>query len=316
MSSGPGLEGVVDMAKRPMNVSPLLRQAVADMGGQANPALVGLVVRFNEDDNTIRDLWSEGSNAVKHRHNPHHTDRAQVTRNVNDANVGLGPRLANKVSDVAGYHAEELLIVSWAALLRGAGLAEHQVRSVDLVLSKSPCHGAGGSSKMRVNGIVGEFGIGCATKLGQFIGLRNTNIEWRIAFLALAGSDAPNYNPIGGHGVDRLMNSRDRQLATAAAQQVHHRHVVVPQSQFQVAQHRLAAQTAQNQIAGAIGAAKGVHSNQAKASNRAATVLDQQTQQRSALLFNQARTQSIGQAQHGIALLDQRSNIDVRRWVG
>ena len=76
MPSGPGLEGVLGMPKRPINVSLLLRQAVADMAGQANPGLVGLVVRFNEDDSTIRDLWSEGSNAAKHRHNPHQADRS------------------------------------------------------------------------------------------------------------------------------------------------------------------------------------------------------------------------------------------------
>lgn len=304
------------MAKRPINVSPRLRQAVTDMAGQANAALVGLVIRFNEDDRTVRDLWSEGSNAAKHRHNPHHTDRAQVTRNVNDLAPNGGIRMANKVGDAAGYHAEELMILCWAALLRGAGLAENQVQSVDIVLSKSPCFGAAASSKLRIVNTGREYGIGCANKLVEFIGQKNANIQWRIAFLALAGSDAPNYNPIGGHGVDHLMSARERQLADAAERQVVHRDVVAP------AQLRHAnALRARGQTLTAIaplfqGQARGALFQNGTRLNNQGVQLANQVGQRTTLMFNQARTQSIGQAQHGITVLDQRRNVDIRRWVG
>lgn len=60
---------------------------------------------------------------------------------------------------------------------------------------------------------------------------------------------------------------------------------------------------------GAVMTASGAINRQA---NQAAT----QVNQRTAQLFIAARTQSIGQAQHGIAVLDQRVNVDVRRWVG
>ena len=41
------------MKKTPVNVSPALGQAVDDMRAKALPQLVGLVIRFNEDDRTI-----------------------------------------------------------------------------------------------------------------------------------------------------------------------------------------------------------------------------------------------------------------------
>lgn len=304
------------MPKRPINVSHLLRQAVTNMAGQANQALVGLVIRFNEDDTTIRDLWSEGSNAGRHLRNPDQADRAWVRRNRNDANLGLGTRWANKVADTAGYHAEELMIITWPALLRGAGLREDQVQSVDMVLSKSPCYGAAASSKLRLETQGREYGIGCANKLNEFIGTKRRDIQWRLAFLALAGSDAPDYAPVGGGGVDRLMSTRERELAAAAERQVAHRDVVAPAVMRQVGAMRGRAQTLQAVAPLFGGRERGALMTASGAINRQANQAATQVNQRTAQLFIAARTQSIGQAQHGITVLDQRVNVDVRRWVG
>jgi len=302
------------MRKSPINVSPALREAVTDMSTKASVQLVGLVLRFNGDDRTIRDLWSEPSNTPKHKYNPHHADRLQVYRHNNDADAGRGERAANKIVDLAGYHAEELLIICWAALLRGSELDENQLRRVDLVLSKSPCCGRAASSMLRLEGNPKYLPIGCAAKLAAFITSKNMAIEWRIAFLALAGSDAPDYTPIGGPGVNRLMSARERELATAAGQQVTYRDTVAQPGLAQAAAWRTEAAQLQVQAQNLQGQAKGNAMAGFKKLNQQANVLEQRTQQQTAAMFSTARTQSIGQAQQGIQLLDSLSNVDVRRW--
>lgn len=285
------------------------------MKAQAGPTLVGLVMRFNEDDSTLRDLWSEGSNAPKHRYNPHVTDRPAMYRYVDDLNPGTGVRTAERVADLAGYHAEELFIACWPALMRGADLREDELRCVEIVLSKSPCHGPTASSKLRLGTTPDYLPIGCASKLASFITAKDMGIEWRIAFLSLAGSDATDYNPIGGTNVDRLMNARDKLQADTAAYQLRYKAVNVPraleyarlQGNFSNAM-RTKALTLQ-------GFEKGELMEQAKKESRQSARLIATVRQRTTELLNQARTISIGTAQQGITVLESLPNVDVRRWI-
>lgn len=302
------------MKKTPINVSPALRQAVGDMRAKALPQLVGLIMRFNEDDRTIRDLWSEGAGQNKHKHNPHGTDRLQAYRRVNDNDPTAGERAANKVVDAAGYHAEELFIICWDALLRGAELREDQIGTVDLILSKSPCHGASASSAMKLQGINEYFPIGCASKLASFVTSKDQGIEWRIAFLALAGSDAPDYMPIGGSGVDRLMSAREREIAEAALSQVRFRDDGAPTRLQQAAVHEQRAQRLQDQAGELHGRERGDAFGQAKSERQRARTIRSEVDREVQEKFRNARTQSVAQAQSGIAILDRLPNVDVRRW--
>lgn len=302
------------MKKTPINVSPALRKAVGDMRAKALPQLVGLVMRFNEDDRTIRDLWSEGSDQNKHKHNPHLTDRLQIYRRINDNEPAAGERAANKVFDAAGYHAEELFIICWDALLRGAELREDQIGKVDLILSKSPCHGASASSAMKLQGINEYFPIGCASKLASFVTSKDQRIEWRIAFLALAGSDAPDYMPIGGSGVDRLMSARERELADTALRQVEFRDHDAPTRRQQASVHEQRAQTLLAQANELQGKEKGNAFKQAGNAQKRARNIRSEVDQETRELFRNARTTSVVQAQRGIAILDRLPNVDVRRW--
>lgn len=300
------------MPKRAIQATPAFRQAVTDMQAKAGPNTVGLVMRFNEDDTTLRDLWSEGSNAPKHRDNPHPADRPDMWRN--DL-PGGGQRLANKVNDQRGYHAEELFIACWPALLRGADLREAQLRCVELVISKSPCHGHSGSSELRLGGNPVYLPMGCSSKLATFVCGKDMRIEWRVAFLSLNGSDANSYEPIGGLGVDRLMSARERQIADAAAQQVRYQTINAPRAlEFARLQTNMAILMRQraNQLNGDD---RGLLMNQARAESMAAVNLRAGVQQRSTALLTQARTLSVGVAQQGIALLERLPNVDVRRWI-
>jgi hypothetical protein len=302
------------MPKHAIEATPALREAVNEMKRNATADLVGLVMRFNNDDSTLRDLWSEGSNRPKHKYNPHPADRPVMYRYNNDNSLASGTRAVNKVNDIAGFHAEELFIVCWDALLRGASLREDQLRSVDIVLSKSPCHGGTASSMLRTADMPDFMPIGCSSKLHAFILAKDPRIEWRIAFLALAGSDAPNYDPIGGDGVDRLMNARDRQLADAARQQAQYRTQTAPRRNVVSELERRFAQQARADAQGLNGQARGLRIKEGGALDRTANTRDQQTRQQSNTLMRDARTTSIATAQAGITLLERLINVDVRRW--
>lgn len=300
------------MPKRAIQPTPAFRQAVDDMQAKAGPNTVGLVMRFNEDDSTLRDLWSEGSNAPKHKYNPHPADRPEMWRC--DLPDG-GSRRANKVNDIRGYHAEEIFIACWPALLRGADLQENQLRCVELALSKSPCYGDSGSSLLRLANTPRYMPVGCSSKLYEFVLAKDMRIEWRIAFLSLNGSDATSYAPIGGIGVDRLMSARERQIADAAVQQVRYQAVDAPRA-LEFARLQANMSTLMRQRANQLnGHDKGLLMNEARAENQAAIALRARVQQRSTALQTQARPLSVGVAQQGIALLEGLPNVDVRRWI-
>lgn len=301
------------MKKTPINVSHPLKDAVGDMREKANPKLVGLVMRFNEDDKTIRDLWSEGARTGKHEHNPPWTDRLQVYRHINDNNLVAGEYPANKVNAVAGYHAEELFIICWEALLRECQLQEDQIGKIDLVLSKSPCHGSSTSSAMKLRGITRYLPIGCASKLASFVTSKDQRIEWRIAFLALAGSDAENYAPIGT-GASRLMSKRELQLAEAA----HCKATTLDKLNKELEDLEKKNKTATSFLTDNANTLEGTARNNAyanaKKAKRQVTQKEKEVNDQTGTLSIPARTQSIMQAQQGIAILDRLPNVDVRRW--
>jgi len=316
------------MPKTPINVTESLRRAVADMSEKTNVALVGLVLRFNGDDDSIRTMWSEASNQKAHPDNPGAADRGLVWRLNKDEDPVAGERPTSPVADKAGYHAEELLIACWPVLLRGADLREEQVRAVDLILSKSPCYGAKGSSPLRVEPQSERLPAGCASKLASFVRAKSTQIEWRIAFLALAGSDAPSYTPIGGERIDRLMSERERELATHAQRQVESQ-AKLPLEAVLNARRVLealpqplrpglarvgkvpsidpAANENPQEKKARLDANKAIASyNKAVASLNTAATSN----------LNAARLPSIRLAQEGIVVLDRLPNVDVRRWTG
>lgn len=299
------------MPKRAIQPTLAFRQAVADMQAKAGPNTVGLVMRFNEDDSTLRDLWSEGSNAPKHRDNPHQADRPEMWR---CDLPGGGSRRANKINDVRGYHAEEIFIACWPALLRGADLREDQLRCVELALSKSPCYGNSGSSLLRLANTPRYMPIGCSSKLYEFVLGKDMRIEWRIAFLSLNGSDATSYDPIGGFGVDRLMSARERQIADAADRQVRFHSVTAPLMRNRAVRLNNRAAVFEMVAPRLNGPARGALMTMAREEKQAARDVLGRVNQQSIALANQARTLSVGVAQQGIAVLESLPNVDVRRW--
>lgn len=300
------------MPKRAIQPTPAFRQAVDDMQAKAGPNTVGLVMRFNEDDSTLRDLWSEGSNAPKHKYNPHPADRPEMWR---CDLPGGGSRRANKVGDVRGYHAEEIFIACWPALLRGADLQENQLRCVELALSKSPCYGNSGSSLLRLANAPRYMPVGCSSKLSEFVQSKARQIEWRIAFLSLNGSDATSYDPIGGLDVDRLMSARERQIANAAAQQVRFQSIGAPIMRSFALRLGIRAAATQAHALTQPGNARGPLMAQARADRVLSGNLTAAVDQQSLALQTQARTLSVGVAQQGIAVLESLPNVDVRRWI-
>lgn len=304
------------MPKLPISLSPTLTAAVHRMRGTANIGLVGIVLRFNESDATIRELWSESTGSPANVVNPPSGDREQVYRYNDDNDIARGERPANKVADATGYHAEEILIIAWAALLRDAGLREDQLTHVDIILSKSPCHGVGGTSKLRLHAAAEYLPVGCASKLVEFIRAKSRAIQWHIAFLSLAGSDAASYVPAGGAGVDSIMNTRERELAAAAARQVDYIHNVQPGLERRAAELRTSAQAENTRAATLIDRAKGEAIGAAKKHAKAAQKITTDIRESRTRLYNEARTRSINQAQHGISLLETLINVDIRRWIG
>lgn len=228
---------------------------------------------------------------------------------------GGGSRLANKVNDLRGYHAEEIFIACWPVLLQDAGLQEHQVRCVELAISKSPCYGDSGSSLLRLANTPRYLPIGCSSKMSEFVQAKGRHIEWRIAFLSLNGSDALNYVPIGGTGVGRLMSAREREISDEAARQVRFQAIGAPfMRSFALRMSSRAAATQAHALTQP-GNARGPLMAQARAERLMAGSLTTGADKQSRDLLDQARTRSVCTAQQGIALLERLPNVDVRRWI-
>lgn len=297
--------------------------AVPLMAAGATVQRVGLVLRFNNDDTTVRTMWSESPSTVADVANPPNGDRSPMYRPQSDL-LPLGPRRSVPPSnDIAGFHAEELLISAWTAILRDAGILEGNLRNVDLVLSKSPCHGPSGSSPLSLT-LGGQlFPQGCAGKLAEFVKTKPRIIRWRVFFLSLAGSHATSYQQ-RGYGFRRLMNEEELELARAARAHVFQRDVLDP----------IQARTAQNwrdasmfaQQRGALirdspflkkthGKDIGPAFSASKKYGQLSHGVEREREERARELWEQARFSSVRQAQSGISVLETVFNIDCRRWL-
>ncbi len=191
-----------------------LIDAAQAMCAGATDDRVGLVLRLNGDDSRVTTLWSESSK--KHDGtNPPVADRPMMFRFNDDDDNSKGIRAALPIDDVAGYHAEEILIATWPKLLAESGLSEDKLSRVDIVLSKSPCIE---SSPLIVRGGSMEaphdcrFGKGCAEKLRVFCAAR-PNVSFNIHYVALAGAKAGNYEvetkPVGER-LQRWMTAEEK----------------------------------------------------------------------------------------------------------
>jgi len=181
----------------------LMRNAIRDMRQHAIGDKVGLVMRWNKRDDMIWTVYTEFMNQP----DPHNIQLAErrhferVQGDYQEENETFTPTGTSTAQ--VGCHAEEILIVNWTwyelatvqlilanALVEqggsGAPLQTERfaLREVDLVLSKSPCHGPGGSQALQIG--VHTYGTGCAMKLLRFCQEpRFRNVQWRIFYAAL-----------------------------------------------------------------------------------------------------------------------------------
>lgn len=309
-----------------------LTNAVQAMAANANRNRVGLVVRFNEDDTTLRTVWSESPDAVADNANPPNLERRNMWRPINDSNPTGPRRLAPKSNDPTGYHAEELLMSAWDAILAGANLGG-PLRTVELVLSKSPCHGPSGSSPLAFGAADPMLPQGCAGKLAAFIqslNLVHVGVAWRIWFLTLAGSQTDSYARVGVGSPSTHMTAEDRRLANASAAQVAYRDSRARLQQIRLGQlHREASDlhrqsmdvkkrlmSADRPQFGHLGRSLGAHGKAMKKHNRSAGRIEDADRRQTATLMQDARYVSVRQAQAGIVKLEMIQNVDCRRWTG
>jgi hypothetical protein len=183
-----------------------MRDAIRAMQQHAVGDKVGLVMRWNRRDDMIWTIYSEFMNQPNPNNIPPSERRRfeRVQGNYQEENETFTP--SQTPTAQIGCHAEEILIVNWTwfeldavqlILARALGQAEpapwanvplqterFRLQEVDLVLSKSPCHGPGGSQALRVG--VNTYGTGCAMKLWRFCAeQRFENVQWRIFYAAL-----------------------------------------------------------------------------------------------------------------------------------
>jgi hypothetical protein len=93
-----------------------------------------------------------------------------------------------------GFHAEEVMILSWEGMLNRNG--GKPPAKVDLILTKSPCNGSAASSPMDVG--THKLNIGCCAKLSSFIGMAGGKISWNLFYVALAGASVERTKAIAG----------------------------------------------------------------------------------------------------------------------
>jgi hypothetical protein len=183
-----------------------MRDAIRQMRARAINDKVGLVMRWNKRDDMIWTIYSEFLNQVDPLNIPPQ-ERARFERRDGD-HQEENERFRPSATPTApiGCHAEEIMIVNWVhyeleavavILAQAIGRAEPApwanvrlrterfvLREVDLVLSKSPCHGPGGSQPLRSAG--NDYGTGCSMKLWRFCSLpKFSNVRWRIFYCAL-----------------------------------------------------------------------------------------------------------------------------------
>lgn len=183
-----------------------MRDAITQMRSHLGVNQVGLVMRWNKRSDMIWTIFSKTIDTPD-AHNIPPTERTLIDRRNGDGN-GDNEVFTPSTSRVAqiGCHAEEIMIANWthyeldaAATVLATALGEREpapwsreplrtekfrLREVDLVLSKSPCTGPGGSQPLVCG--VHTYGTSCAMKLYQFCSLpKFADVQWRIFYCAL-----------------------------------------------------------------------------------------------------------------------------------
>ncbi len=180
-----------------MHVTPQLRAAMRNLLDDAGN-IVGLVLRFDNDDASIRTFWSESYMETPGL-DPASLRRLAVER------IDIKPRSVQLVSEslvnnthhinarivqarspssapaVMGGHAEEIMIRSWPLAEKEYGRTP---KTVDIVLTHSPCLDQSGA--FRMNG--SEWPLGCGPKLYRLATDRAYVAQWRIAYFKYYGN--------------------------------------------------------------------------------------------------------------------------------
>jgi hypothetical protein len=304
--------------------------AVAAMAESAKDDLVGLVVRFNSNDNHVATLWSEGSRSACGPGNPDAASRPTMFRLNDDNQPRKGIRSALAIGDQAGYHAEELLIACWSRILGEFFVAESDLTRVEMVLSKSPCFGERGSSPLIISlqdlyHI--RYGMGCSRKLYQFIRAKSRAIRWNIYYIALAGAKAGDYTWIGYSGHRGLMTREELDLDMWRRLRVWYRdNIREDMLSFADFYARLATAGEEEMTAiqgtlqtkppnkAELGKQLGVIKKQVGKDKGQADTIRSKVEAKMKDFFDNARLQSLYNAQRGISLLQSLVNVDVARW--
>lgn len=182
----------------------VMKNAIAAMKTHLGVDQVGLVMRWNKRSDLIWTIYSETMDIPDALNIPPQ-QRTVIDRRNGDAREDLevfSP--ATSVVSQIGCHAEEIMIANWtyfetdtvAKILEAAlqnraadsdaplATEKFKLTEVDLVLSKSPCSGPGGSQPLVCG--VHIYGTSCTMKLYRFCSLPQFSaVQWRIFYCAL-----------------------------------------------------------------------------------------------------------------------------------
>ena len=168
------------------------KTAIDDMMAASTDDKVGLVLRWDQNDDFMWTYFSSpraaamAPNLTPVGMNGFVRKRRDYTKTGGHNDVMLGTTASE------GFHAEELMLLSWEGLLTSARAhnASYYPKTVEMVLSKSPCNGNSGSAPLDVMYTHGTFSfdvVGCAAKLAKFIRTQPVN-KWIIRYYHLAGA--------------------------------------------------------------------------------------------------------------------------------
>ncbi|WP_224361402.1 hypothetical protein [Hyalangium versicolor] len=138
-----------------INMSPQFMNAINRLIYEAskNPVEVGVLMRWNENDQFMWTLWSEAFHPGIVTQYSAHTATRQI-----------------------GGHTEEILIRNWQGYVHEAGFTP---RIVDIILTKLPCLTRSAPFTLGTH----QLPSGCTFKLKEFIeNIATAVLDWRIAY--------------------------------------------------------------------------------------------------------------------------------------
>ncbi|HMD20088.1 MAG TPA: hypothetical protein VKH40_07185 [Alloacidobacterium sp.] len=266
--------------------------AIQEMRNHSNDDTVGLVVRWDQDDNRMWTFYSSPrAAAIPPGLSP--VEMSTFNRQVWDS--GDKKYKPGGQSAAEGFHAEEIMLLSWENLLKSqrVGNADYYPSTVELVLSKSPCNGDSGSAPIEIMYSGGTFEFkknGCATKLAEFIQTQLVK-KWIIRYYDLGGSKSYSTDKDRLDAGAQYVPKLEKVLSDAAAMKANWQQNV-PQKM-----------------------SKAPAEVQKGAVNRAADALLDKFEKKpdNVELYNKMRLVSVYQAQHGISILERITNVDISR---